>query len=39
MMGNIEITPLTSMALEWAQNMAGGMTQANITLANRNMGQ
>ena len=39
MIGNIEITPLTSMAQEWAQNMAGGMTQANITLANRNMGQ
>jgi hypothetical protein len=39
MMGNIEITPLTSMAQAWAQNMAGGMTQANITLANRNMGQ
>ena len=39
MIGNIEITPLTSMAQEWAQNMAGGMTQANISLANRNMGQ
>ena len=38
-MGNIQITPLTSMAQEWARNMAGGMTQANITLANRNMGQ
>jgi hypothetical protein len=37
--GNIEITPVTSMAQEWAQNMQGGMTQANIALANEAMGQ
>jgi hypothetical protein len=39
MFGNIEITPLTSMAQAWAQHMAGGMTQANIALANKAMGQ
>jgi hypothetical protein len=39
MVGNIEITPVTSMAQEWAQNMAGGMTQANIASANSAMGQ
>ena len=37
--GNIEITPLTSMAQAWAQGMSGGMTQANIALANGAMGQ
>jgi hypothetical protein len=37
--GNIEITPLTSMAQVRAQNMAGGMTQANIASANRAIGQ
>jgi hypothetical protein len=36
---NIEITPLTSMAQAWAQNMAGGMNQGNITLANNTTGQ
>ena len=37
--GNIQITPLTSMAQAWAQGMAGGMTQAHIALANGAMGQ
>ena len=37
--GNIEITPLTSMAQARAQNMAGGMTQANISSANSAVGQ
>jgi hypothetical protein len=37
--GNIEITPVTSMAQTWAQNMSGGMTQANIAAANSAMGQ
>jgi hypothetical protein len=37
--GNIEITPLTSMAQARAQDMAGGMTQANIASANSAMGQ
>ena len=37
--GNIEITPLTSMAQARAQNMTGGMTQANIASANSTMGQ
>jgi hypothetical protein len=36
---NIEITPLTSMAQARAQTMSGGMTQANINLANGAMGQ
>jgi hypothetical protein len=39
MIENIEITPVTSMAQEWAQDMAGGMTQANIASANSAMGQ
>jgi len=34
----IQITPLTSMAQTWAQNMAGGMTMSNITQANSHMG-
>ena len=37
--GNIEITPLTSMAQAWGQDMTGGMTQANIALANSAVGQ
>ncbi len=37
--GNIEITPVTSMAQTWAQDMTGGMTQANIASANSAMGQ
>jgi hypothetical protein len=37
--GNIEITPLTSMAQAWAQNMTGGMTSANIVLANKAVGR
>lgn len=36
---NIHMTPLTSMAQMMAQNMTGGMTQANITQANSLMGQ
>lgn len=36
---NMQITPLTSMAQQMAQNMSGGMTQANITQANSAMGQ
>jgi hypothetical protein len=37
-MSGIQITPLTSMAQAWAQNMAGGMTAANITTANTRIG-
>ncbi|MHB8883364.1 MAG: hypothetical protein ACYC69_17885, partial [Thermodesulfovibrionales bacterium] len=36
---NIQMTPLTSMAQQMAQNTEGGMTQANITQANSVMGQ
>jgi len=36
---NIRMTPLTSMAQQMAQNMSGGMTEANITQANSAMGQ
>ncbi|MBI5074510.1 MAG: hypothetical protein HZB62_05005 [Nitrospirae bacterium] len=36
---NIHMTPLTSMAQLMAQNMTGGMTQANIAQANNLMGQ
>lgn len=36
---NIHMTPLTSMAQQMAQNMAGGMTQANIAQANSLVGQ
>jgi hypothetical protein len=34
----IQVTPLTSMAQAWAQNMAGGMTMSNVTMANSHMG-
>jgi hypothetical protein len=34
----IQVTPLTSMAQAWAEHMAGGMTAANITLANTHVG-
>ena len=34
----IQMTPLTSMAQTWAQNLAGGMTDANITSANTAVG-
>jgi len=37
--GNIQITPVTSMAQAWAQNMTGGMTPANIARANSAIGQ
>ncbi len=35
---NIQVTPLTSMAQAMANNMAGGMTGANITAANSSIG-
>lgn len=38
-LSNIQMTPITSMAQTMSQNMAGGMTQANITQANSVMGQ
>jgi hypothetical protein len=34
----IQVTPLTAMAQAWAAHMAGGMTAANITLANSHVG-
>jgi hypothetical protein len=37
-MSGIQITPLTSMAQARAQNLAGGMTAANITAANAAVG-
>jgi hypothetical protein len=37
-MTGVQITPLTSMAQARAQNMAGGMTEANITAANTAVG-
>ena len=37
-MTGIQVTPLTSMAQAWAQNMAGGMTATNITTANARIG-
>lgn len=37
-LSGIQITPLTSMAQRMAQNMRGGMTQANITQSNSAMG-
>ncbi|MBI4826136.1 MAG: hypothetical protein HY807_06905 [Nitrospirae bacterium] len=36
---NIQMTPISSMAQQMAQNMVGGMTEANITQANSMMGQ
>jgi hypothetical protein len=35
----IQVTPLTAMAQTMAQHMSGGMTEANITAANTNVGQ
>ncbi len=35
---NIQVTPLTSMAQAMANNMAGGMTDVNITAANTSVG-
>lgn len=35
---NVQITPVTSMAQAMAQQMAGGMTEANIAAANAAMG-
>jgi hypothetical protein len=37
-MSGVQITPLTSMAQAMAQTMSGGMTAANITVANTAMG-
>jgi hypothetical protein len=37
-MSGVQITPLTSMAQARAQNLAGGMTAANITAANAAVG-
>ena len=37
-MSGVQITPLTSMAQMRAQSMSGGMTPANITAANTEMG-
>ncbi len=37
-MSGVQITPLTSMAQAMAQAMSGGMTPANITVANTAMG-
>jgi len=34
----IQVTPLTSMAQDWAEHMAGGMTATNITTANMRIG-
>lgn len=36
--GGIQITPVTAMAQSFAQNMTGGMTEANISAANAAMG-
>jgi len=38
-LNGIEITPLTSMAQRMAQDMFGGMTEANITQSNSAMGR
>jgi hypothetical protein len=38
-LNGIEITPLTSMAQRMAQNMSGGMTQANIAQSNSAIGR
>lgn len=37
--GGIQVTPVTAMAQARAQNMAGGMSDANIAAANAAMGQ
>jgi hypothetical protein len=34
----VQVTPLTSMAQAWAAHMAGGMTAANVTMANSRIG-
>ena len=38
-LNGIQVTPLTAMAQTMAQHMSGGMTDANITAANSNVGQ
>jgi hypothetical protein len=34
----VQVTPLTSMAQAWARHMTGGMTEANIAMANARVG-
>jgi hypothetical protein len=38
-LNGIQVTPLTAMAQTLAQRMSGGMTDANITVANTNVGK
>ena len=38
-LNGIQVTPLTAMAQTMAQRMSGGMTDANITAANTNVGK
>jgi len=38
-LSGVQVTPLTAMAQVMAQHMAGGMTEANITAANTNVGK
>ena len=38
-LNGVQVTPLTSVAQTMAQHMAGGMTDANITGANTNVGK
>ncbi len=39
MLSGVQVTPLTAMAQTMAQHMSGGMTDANITAANTNVGK
>lgn len=36
--GGMQVTPLTTMAQHWAAHMAGGMTAANVAMANERVG-
>ena len=38
-LNGVQVTPLTAMAQTMAQHMSGGMTDANITAANTNVGK
>jgi hypothetical protein len=38
-LSGVQVTPLTTMAQAMAQHLSGGMTDANITAANTNVGQ
>ncbi|MEY2919371.1 MAG: hypothetical protein RL261_676, partial [Pseudomonadota bacterium] len=38
-LSGVQVTPLTAMAQTMAQHMSGGMTDANITAANTNVGK